>query len=262
MSMMLHMSKILYDPIVSELESQYEQSNSNLGLKIVAEEENLIFHSRSSMINKKVLELGCGIYAASCGIKDEDMPSEYQATDFDKNLIEIAKKQDQRIKTSIINLHNLNEVDAQTKFDLIFLKGVLHHIKDFENVLQFCKKILNKDGYIIIAEPNLKSIPGNLMKYILKKLFNINLESSPYGQIPYNKLIDSIENNNFKIVEKWYSSLIAFLLSGSLGRIKISNNKSIFKIAIKLDRFLIYFFRKINISKYIFFIVHLKIQPK
>ena len=103
------MSKILYDPIVSELESQYEQSNSNLGLKIVAEEENLIFHSRSSMINKKVLELGCGIYAASCGIKDEDMPSEYQATDFDKNLIEIAKKQDKRIKTSIINLHNLNE---------------------------------------------------------------------------------------------------------------------------------------------------------
>lgn len=179
MCMMLHMSKILYDPIVSELESQYEQLNSNLGLKIVAEEENLIFHSRSSMINKKVLELGCGIYAASCGIKDEDMPSEYQATDFDKNLIEIAKKQDQRIKTSIINLHNLNEVDAQTKFDLIFLKGVLHHIKDFKNVLQFCKKILNKDGYIIIAEPNLKSIPGNLMKYILKKLFNINLESSP-----------------------------------------------------------------------------------
>ena len=48
MSMMLHMSKILYDPIVSELESQYEQSNSNLGLKIVAEEENLIFHRRSS----------------------------------------------------------------------------------------------------------------------------------------------------------------------------------------------------------------------
>ena len=100
------------------------------------------------------------------------------------------------------------------------------------------------------------------MKYILKKLFNINLESSPYGQIPYDKLIDTIENNNFKIVEIWYSRLIAFLLSGSLGRIKISNNKSIFKIAIKLDRFLIYFFGKININKYIFFIVHLKIQPK
>ena len=39
MCMMLHMSKILYDPIVSELEAQYEQLNSNLGLKIVAEED-------------------------------------------------------------------------------------------------------------------------------------------------------------------------------------------------------------------------------
>lgn len=256
------MSKILHDPIVSELELQYQQLNSNLGLKIVAEEENLIFHSRSSMLNKKVLELGCGIYPASCGIKDENMPENYHATDFDKKLIEIAKKQDERIKTSIINLHKLNEIDVQIKFDLIFLKGVLHHIKDFQNVLEFCKKILNKNGYIIIAEPNLKSIPGNLMKYILKKLFNINLESSPYGQIPYDKLIDTIENNNFKIVEKWYSRLIAFLLSGSLGRIKIVNNKFIFKIAIKLDKFLNYLFGKININKYIFFIVHLKIQPK
>ena len=86
------MSNILHDPIVSELESQYEQLNSNLGLKIVAEEENLIFHSRSSMLNKKVLELGCGIYPSSCGIKDENMPENYHATDFDKKLIEIAKK--------------------------------------------------------------------------------------------------------------------------------------------------------------------------
>lgn len=257
------MSKILWDPIVSELELQYEKFNTNLGLKIVAEEENLIFHSRSSMKNKKVLELGCGIFPASCGIKDEDMPDEgYHATDFEENLTKIAKKQDKRIKTSIINLHKLNEINVQTKYDLIFLKGVLHHIKDFQNVLEFCKKILNKDGYIIIAEPNLKSIPGNLMKYISKKLFNINFESSPYGQIPYDKLINSIENSNFKIVEKWYSRLITFLLSGSLGRIKIVNNRSVFKIAIKLDKFLMYLFGKIKIDKYIFFIVHLKIQPK
>ncbi len=258
------MSEILYDPIVSELESQYEQINSNLGLQIVAEEENLLFHCKTTMVNKKVLELGCGIYPASCGIKDENMPAEedYHATDFNENLIKIAKKQDKRIKTSIIDLHKLNEIDIQNKYDLILLKGVLHHIKDFENVLHFCKKILNKDGYIIIAEPNLKSIPGNIMKYILKKIFNINFESSPYGQIPYNKLVNSIEDNNFKIVDEWYSRLIAFLLSGSLGRVKIINNKSIFKGAIKLDRFLNYLFGKINLNKYIFFIVHFKIQPK
>ena len=258
------MSEILHDPIVSELESQYEKINSDLGLRIVAEEENLIFHSRSTMVGKRVLELGCGIYPASCGIKDEDMPMEkgYHATDFNQNLIKIAKKQDKRIKTSIIDLHKLNEINIQNKYDLIFLKGVLHHIKDFENVLNFCKKILNKDGYIIIAEPNLKSIPGNIMKFILKKIFNISFESSPYGQIPYNKLVKSIKNNNFKIIDEWYSRLIAFLLSGSLGRIKIIKNKSIFKFAIKLDKILNYLFGKIKLSKYIFFIVHFKIQPK
>ena len=257
------MSKILYDPIVSELVSQHEKINSNLGLRIVLEEENLIFHDRSTMINKKVLELGCGTYPASCGIKDKNMPmkGDYHATDFSENLIKIAKKQDKRINTSIIDLHKLSEINIQNKYDLIFLKGVLHHIKNFENVLNFCEGILNKDGYIIIAEPNLKSIPGNIMKFILK-LFNISFETSPYGQIPYNKLVNTIKDNNFKIVDEWYSRLIAFLLSGSLGRIKIIKNKYIFKGAIKLDKFLNYLFGKINLNKYVFFIVHFKIQPK
>ena len=51
-------------------------------------------------------------------------------------------------------------------------------------------------------------------------------------------------------------------INRSLGRVKIINNKSIFKGAIKLDRFLNYLFGKINLNKYIFFIVHFKIQPK
>ena len=121
------MSEILYDPIVSELESQYKQINSNLGLRIVAEEENSLFHCKTTMVNKKVLELGCGIYPASCGIKDENMPAEedYHATDFNENLIKIAKKQDKRIKTSIIDLHKLNEINIQNKYDLILLKGAL-----------------------------------------------------------------------------------------------------------------------------------------
>ena len=130
----------------------------------------------------------------------------------------------------------------------------------FRSTLYFIKKIIKKNGYIVISEPNSLSIVANVLKFLLN-IFGVNLEDSPYGQLSQKKLNHIIKLNNFIIEKKWYSSFFAFIASGDYGRIKIlPNNKIIFKIIIILDKVVDKILNLIKIEKFTHFKVNYLIK--
>jgi ubiquinone/menaquinone biosynthesis C-methylase UbiE len=98
------------------------------------------------------LEIGCGN-----GLVTKHLAEEYHAAvtgiDIDSQQIEKAR----RCADGIKNLCYL-EADAadlpfnEGSFDMVFSFGVLHHIKDWLDVLKEVKRVLKKGGYFVYAD--------------------------------------------------------------------------------------------------------------
>ena len=104
--------------------------------------ENLNILSRIKIKKKKILELGCGVFPVSIGVANIDMPKYYLATDTSKKVLKAAKLNDNRPTYKFIDLEK--EIKLKTKFDVIVLKGVIHHIKKPEIILKKIKIMENQ----------------------------------------------------------------------------------------------------------------------
>jgi SAM-dependent methyltransferase len=205
------------------------------GIALVNNYENEQLFKFIDCKNKKVLEIGCGCLPACMGIPDILMPKYYAAIDTTPDIILAAKKFDNRPDYYVGSIENIPFDDFY--FDIIIMRGVLHHLHSPINGLNLIKKKIKGNGDIYIYEPNLSCLPGNFVKWILLKFFNKNLEESPYGQLPRNKILDLIYQSGFVVKKEWYSSLMAFPLSGDYGRINIIPNKKwIFSTIINIDK--------------------------
>ena len=76
--------------------------------------------------------------------------------------------------TGSIGITSLKIIDKK-KYDIIVLKGVLHHTKNPEKILKKLKNILKPNGIIIISEPNLSSIIGNFLKSTSPIIFGVKI---------------------------------------------------------------------------------------
>jgi 2-polyprenyl-3-methyl-5-hydroxy-6-metoxy-1,4-benzoquinol methylase len=226
--------------------------------------ENKKLLSKISLKNKDVIEFGCGVYPASLGLKDNNMPNKYIATDASKNLIFLAKKIDVRPTYKVLDLEKIKFSNNQKKFDVIILKGVLHHVEFPEKVLIKISKFLKENGCIIVSEPNLSSLIGNFLKWFLNFFFNTSMEDSPYGQLEQKKIRKAFSKANLFIVKEWYSSLIAFTLSGDFGRKKIlPDNKILFKLIIFLEQIISNTFHLfVYLARILFFKVNFMVKKK
>lgn len=198
-------------------------------------ENRLLFSKTPSLKNFNIIEFGCGVFPACFGLPNKSMPNIYVASDPSKKLINVAKKIDSRPFYKIFDLEK--KIKIKSKFDIIILKGVLHHLKYPQNGLKKVSKILKNNGVIIVSEPNRSSIVANLMKWILNFFFKISLEASPYGQLKQEKIRSCFNKANLDIVCEWYVSLIAFPLTGAHGRIPIlPDKKIIFIILLAIEK--------------------------
>lgn len=198
-------------------------------------ENRLLFSRTPSLKNFNIIEFGCGVFPACFGLPNKSMPNIYVASDPSKKLINVAKKIDSRPFYKIFDLEK--KLKIKGKFDIIILKGVLHHLKYPQNSLKKVSKILKNNGVIIVSEPNRSSIVANLMKWILNFFFKISLEASPYGQLKQEKIRSCFNKANLDIVCEWYVSLIAFPLTGAHGRIPIlPDKKIIFIILLAIEK--------------------------
>jgi 2-polyprenyl-3-methyl-5-hydroxy-6-metoxy-1,4-benzoquinol methylase len=136
---------------------------------------------------EKVLDIGCGRgeLAYQCALRG----CKVVAVDFSKEAVALTQQtishlpEELRQNVSILQM-DVSELNLADKFDVIFLIDVVGHLYDeqlkvlFKNV----KKILNKNGRLIIQTPNLNyirflyplkhilSLPTTIIKQILRVL--------------------------------------------------------------------------------------------
>ncbi len=186
--------------------NQKDSFERNGGIAACIKYENNFFFKDINLKGKNLIEFGCGIFPSSFGIEKNKMPKKYIASDTSKKILKIAKINDDRLVYKLIDLEK--KIKQPIKYDVIVLKGVLHHTKNPEDILIKLKRILKPNGIILISEPNLSSFVGNFLKWLLSLLFNKNMEDSPYGQYNFKKISNSIKDANLKIYKKFIKKKI------------------------------------------------------
>tara|TARA_A100000164_G_C21750483_1_gene696764 strand:+ start:174 stop:926 length:753 start_codon:yes stop_codon:yes gene_type:complete len=131
------------------------------------------------------------------------------------------------------NLTNIDTIKVEPeklpysdkKFDIIFLIDVIHHLDNIEKNLDEIKRVLKKNGKIIIYEPN-KLNPIIWMMHLIDKnergLFRVG---------SFNRYREIFKNHEFKIEKEDYNGIVIGPTSKILDLLSdILNNKYIYPI--------------------------------
>lgn len=144
--------------------------------------------------NSKILDIGCG----EGKILDYLQTPEYYGIDGDKNLIENLTKKG--IKAKIINLNKQKLPFKSEEFDFILMLDILEHLANPSELLEKSKKLLKKEGKLIITLPN----DYHLLNKI-RFIFNKHLTEdpfAPFGHMHYFPISSGkkfLIKNNLKI---------------------------------------------------------------
>ncbi|VVB89718.1 Ubiquinone biosynthesis O-methyltransferase [uncultured archaeon] len=106
------------------------------------------------IINGKILDIGCGDGYLSVLICEKTQANLY-GCDISENGLRAAKKRGIIVKKVDISSGALPYPDNY--FDAIFCGEFIEHIFDTDNFAEEMKRIIKKDGYIILTTPNLAS---------------------------------------------------------------------------------------------------------
>lgn len=100
---------------------------------------------------KTVLEVGCGAGGILAGFKDAGC--EVLGLDFDESYLKAAKNNDIPVKRG-----SLEQLEPNSKFDLIILSHVLEHIVEPLPFLRQLFMYLEDDGLLYIEVPSLNLV--------------------------------------------------------------------------------------------------------
>ena len=100
-------------------------------------------------------------------------------------------------------------ISLKSKFNLISCWHSLEHLSDFTTTLSKFNKLINKNGYLIVAVPNHESFDS---KYYGKFWAGYDV---PRHRFHFNKdaLISSVEDSNFELIDTSPMFLDAFYIS-------------------------------------------------
>lgn len=128
-------------------------------------------------IGTKVLDIGCGLGDWMIILKK--MGFEVFGVDSNPKAVDIAQARGLKVK-----LHSAQEVDQLgMKFDLVIMSQILEHIEKPRELLDSVQEVLKKDGWLLIAVPNLASRYRKYFKeqwinwYVPLHFFHFTLES-------------------------------------------------------------------------------------
>lgn len=110
-----------------------------------------------------ILEVGCGSgYTAEYL---SGLYSHYTGIDYSEGLIAYAKKENSGKNIRFI-AKNINNFDAEEKFDIVLLIGVLHHFDNYKKTFNNLLKFLKPGGWLLVNEPQ----SANILIQISRKL--------------------------------------------------------------------------------------------
>lgn len=153
----------------------------------------------NDVIDKKVLEIGCGAGFGTEVIKKYFSPKSIEATDIDPRMIALAKKNihDQTINFSVADATKLPY--KSNSFDAIFDYCAIHHIPSprWKDCVRELYRVLSPHGKLYIYENSIESFTSSW-----GRIYRI-LTTHPYESM-YKKreLLDYLRNMNFKILKE------------------------------------------------------------
>lgn len=123
-------------------------------------EEPLWQHIRKVMGNisgKSILDLGCGFGYESVLLAQDDA----RVTGIDLSYQSISKARELARRMGVIvdfRVGNIDYVEFESRFDIIFCKAILHHVPDTARTVQHCSRFLKADGLMIAQEPKSENL--------------------------------------------------------------------------------------------------------
>ncbi|WP_416867719.1 MAG: class I SAM-dependent methyltransferase [Imperialibacter sp.] len=165
----------------------------------------------------RLMDYGCGV-----GQFMQYMQSnKYEVTGIEPSDIGLSKARSKEL----LVYQTLSEAkESESKFDVITLWHVLEHVHDLNTTIKQLKKLLNKDGYLVIAVPNTKSWDAQHYKEnwaaydVPRHLFHFDDENI--------KML--LKSNRLSFVQKAPLYLDSFYIS-LLSEIHLNNSNKILK---------------------------------
>lgn len=155
---------------------------------------------------KKILEIGCGNGVGSLLIQEYFKPDEFVATEFDPQLVEIAKIKNRgtKIITEEGNATALRFRDSE--FDAVIGLSVIHHIPNWRDCIDEMRRIIKPDGLLIIKELSIETFQtpfGRLARRFVEHPYDSMLGKDDF--------IQYLEQKGFKVVVCRPHSMLYFL---------------------------------------------------
>lgn len=125
------------------------------------------------------------------------------------------KKYESKIEYIQTSITNLPEKVPKYSFDLALIIRVLHHIENLDQALSIIRKILKKQGYLILEFPNKKHFKASILEFcrgnftFLMDIFPKDLRSKkslksktlPFINYHPDIILEKLKNHGFDVIE-------------------------------------------------------------
>mgnify|MGYP001464274828 CR=1 FL=1 len=143
--------KLLYNKIIEDYKKYYYNEEAKFYRKKIFLNQIRKFGDKK----KSVIEIGCGPGYSLKILKESGFKfKSYYGIDVSNKSVEYFKKIHTKSACRVLDFSK-RSIKLNRKFDIIFFNGCIHHMsKKLPIVFSNCKKILKKNGIIIMIEPN------------------------------------------------------------------------------------------------------------
>lgn len=165
--------------------------------------------------NKKVLDIGCGDAFIMERIRDNN--NEVMGIEIAENAVEKSRKKGFKVFDISLNDNWADEIN--NRFDVVFAGEIIEHIFDTDKFLSNIKKVLNKNGRVVITTPNIASLGRRvLLLFGESPLLEVTARAYDAGHIRYftqKTLVRLLKENGYRAVNV-QSSVVNFNGVGNL----------------------------------------------
>jgi ubiquinone/menaquinone biosynthesis C-methylase UbiE len=144
------------------------------------------------LINKVILDVGCGSGYSSQLIMDEFKPKELFAFDFLPEEIELARQRGLPANLFVGDVTHI--LLPSDKFDAVFAFDVLHHVGEWHTALKEINRVLKCGGVLLVHEPRKKAL-DNLERFL-------KIRHPVESRFEWPELFKGLVESGFHVVER------------------------------------------------------------
>ena len=171
--------------------------------KITLSQKEKLLKSLSRAENTKVLDIGCGTGSFLQYLNENN----WNTAGIEPN----SSAKEKAIEKGVTCFSETNALDNQ-KFDIITMWHVLEHVPDFNEQFEVFKKLLNKNGVVVIAVPNYESYDAHFYKEHWAA-FDVPRHLWHFSETSISKIANK---HNFELKQTkpmWFDSFYVSMLS-------------------------------------------------